>query len=179
MENRDQLVRITQQRLGWSVEYPGGENGRLPADLQDALRQAVEEALVHADWIGLDRENPQYQKNAIMLLLDVFRFQLKDDPQAALRATSQRLDVITRGMGEAIQIDVEKQLASAVMYQVTSLSIDAGQAGDNQQGAAARELLVRARSLLTLASEQGWMDAEETSKLEKPIDDLEQQLGQP
>ena len=114
-----------------------------------------------------------------MLLLDVFRFQLKDDPQAALRATSQRLDVITRGMGEAIQIDVEKQLASAVMYQVTSLSIDAGQAGDNQQGAAARELLVRARSLLTLASEQGWMDAEETSKLEKPIDDLEQQLGQP
>ena len=179
MENRDQLVRITQQRLGWSVEYPGGDNGRFPADLLDALRQAIEEALVHADWIGLDRENPQYQKNAIMLLLDVFRFQLKDDQRTALPATSQRLDVITRGMGEAIEIDVLKQLASAVTYQVTSLSIDAGQAGDNQQGAAARELLVRARSLLTLASEQGWLDAEATSKLEKPIDDLEQQLGQP
>ncbi|MFP6753034.1 MAG: serine/threonine-protein kinase [Pirellulaceae bacterium] len=179
MENRDQLVRITQQRLGWSVEYPGGDNGRFPADLLDALRQAIEEALVHADWIGLDRENPQYQKNAIMLLLDVFRFQLKDDQRTALPATSQRLDVITRGMGEVIEIDVAKQLASAVTYQVTSLSIDAGQAGDNQQGAAARELLVRARSLLTLASEQGWLDAEATSKLEKPIDDLEQQLGQP
>ena len=125
MENRHQLVRTTQQRLGWSVEYPSGDSDGLPADLQDALQLAIDEALVHADWIGLDRENPQYQEDAVKLLVDIFRYRRIED------------------------------------LPVT------------------RELLVRARTLLTLARQQEWLDAELTRTLVKSIGDAEQQLEQP
>ena len=72
-----------------------------------------------------------------------------------------------------------EQATSAFVRKVSFITAVAEGEKDNEQVDAARESIQRARRLITFGAEQGMVDAETASRLENPLQALEEQLESP